>query len=371
MKNFISLAIAALFSLSLFAQENKGVIWETGSFNDVLAKAQKSKSKKLIFIDCYTSWCGPCKKMANDVFPTEVAGKYFNANFINAKFDMEKGEGVELMKRYKVAAFPTFLILDANGNEVGRVVGSGELNEFIALVEKAKDVNNSPKKVREAYDNNKRMENAVKYFKVLSASYLNDDSKAFAEEVIDDFKPSDIFLEELWPYLKQNVNSSDKIHKYIVDHKNMASLKFGSENINTIVLQSYTNKLYYYLTNSGMYGKVKKEELTDDVIKSCITITKLIASSDDYLANTCARLAELRMAGKTADIVKMYNYNNFAHLNYMQIQPVERLFARMTEISKENIEEYYQQKAEFLNNLVNGVDRWKDMFVKAKEKQNK
>lgn len=371
MKRIISLILALALSLTIFAQENKGVIWEDGSFSDILAKAQKSKSDKLIFIDCYTTWCGPCKKMANEVFPTEGAGKYFNANFINAKFDMEKGEGIDLMKKYKVAAFPTFLILDADGNEVGRVVGSGELNEFIALVEKAKDINNSPRKVREAYDNNKCIENAVSYFKVLSASYLNDDSMSFAEEVVDAFSPSEVFSEELWPYLKRSVNSSDKIHKYLVDHKNIASSKFGAENINTIILQSYTNKLHYYLTNSGMYGKVNKEDLTGDVVKTCITIVKLMASTNDYLANLCARLAELRMEGNVEEIVKMYRYSNFANLNSMQIQPVERIFAKMNEISKEDIEEYYKQKTDYLNNLISGIDRWRDMFVNAKEKQNK
>ena len=366
-KQFITLAVAAMFSLSLFAQENKGVIWENGSFNEVLAKAKKGKNKKLIFMDCYTSWCGPCKKMANEVFPTEAAGKYFNANFINAKFDMEKGEGKDLMKRFNVAAFPTFLILDADGNEIGRIVGGGQLDDFIARVEKAKNINNSPKKVKEKYDADKSVENAAAYFKALSAAYMNDESRVFAETVVDDFKAGEVLSEELWPYIRQSVNGSDKLHKFLVDNKSTASSKYGTENINSLILKTYTNKLFYYLAGYGISGKDNKDDITDDVVKCCINNIRLLANSNDYLANTCARLAELRLSGKSDDMVKMYNYRNFAHINYMQIQSIERLFAALKEVSKENIEEYYKQKKEFFERSIKDVDAWKDMFVKSKE----
>lgn len=371
MKKFITLAIAIMFSFSLFAQGSKGVIWETGSFNEVLAKAKKSKGKKLVFMDCYTSWCGPCKRMANEVFPTEEAGKYFNAKFINAKFDMEKGEGKDLLKRYKVAAFPTFLILDADGNEIGRVVGGGKLNEFIALVEKAMDVNNSPKKIKEKYDADKTVDNAVMYFKALSDAYMKNESKAFAEEVINNFKPSELFSETLWTYLKQNVGNSEKIHQYLVDHKDIAASKIGSENVNALLLQLYINKLYFYLTGDAVYGKIKKEEVTDDVVKSCISIVRLIAPSDDCFSTTIAKLAELRMEGKAEDIAKMYNYHNFAGENEVQIDSIEMLFIKLKEIGKENIEEYYKQKVEFYEDAIKNSNSWKDFFVQSKEKQNK
>ena len=53
---------------------------------------------------------------------------------------MERGEGIEIRKNYKIKAYPTFLILDEKGNEIGRVVGGNEINTFIEKVEKAKSV---------------------------------------------------------------------------------------------------------------------------------------------------------------------------------------------------------------------------------------
>ena len=102
----IFLFIAFLWiSLVSFAQD--GVNFEHLSFREALDKAKSEQ--KYVFMDCYTSWCGPCKNMTQNVFPQKKAGDYFNPKFICVKYDMEKGEGPELGKRFEVRAYPTFL----------------------------------------------------------------------------------------------------------------------------------------------------------------------------------------------------------------------------------------------------------------------
>lgn len=76
------------------------------------AKAQK----KLIFVDIYTTWCGPCKEMDKKTFTESSVGDKFNARFINYKVDAEKGFGVNLAKRYNVTSYPTCLFVDATEN---------------------------------------------------------------------------------------------------------------------------------------------------------------------------------------------------------------------------------------------------------------
>jgi thiol:disulfide interchange protein len=104
-------------------------------WNDVLAKAKAEN--KLIFLDAYTTWCGPCKYMQQAVFPKSSVGKFYNVNFINVKMDMEKGEGPDLAMKYGLTAIPTLMFIDGNGNLVHRFVGAVDGKELVALGKEA------------------------------------------------------------------------------------------------------------------------------------------------------------------------------------------------------------------------------------------
>lgn len=123
---------AHLNRLAARIEHNEGIVFETGSFNDALAKAKREG--KLVFLDAYTSWCGPCKMMSRDVFPRADVGAVFAPRYVSIKIDMEKGEGVELAKRYNISAFPTMLILDPDGKEIKRIVGALAPLELIKAV---------------------------------------------------------------------------------------------------------------------------------------------------------------------------------------------------------------------------------------------
>lgn len=99
----------------------QGVKFEDKSLADLLVQAKAEQ--KLVFIDCYTTWCGPCKRMAAEVFPQQSVGDFMNARFVSAKFDMEKGEAVLLGRKWDVNAYPTYMVLDADGQEKFNLVG--------------------------------------------------------------------------------------------------------------------------------------------------------------------------------------------------------------------------------------------------------
>lgn len=106
-------------------------------FKEILeiAKAQN----RLVFMDCYTSWCGPCKRLAAQVFPDSAVGDYFNSTFVNTKFDMEKGEGVDLASKYQIRAYPTLLWIDGSGNVVHKIVGGLDVGGLLQNGKKAVD----------------------------------------------------------------------------------------------------------------------------------------------------------------------------------------------------------------------------------------
>lgn len=109
-----------------------GVEFADLTFDQALAQA--AKTGKLVFMDCYTDWCVPCRHMAKEVFTLPQVGGYFNEHFVNLKMDMEKGEGVQLAKRYNISAYPTMLVLDAKGNVLKTVLGARKAEELLQMI---------------------------------------------------------------------------------------------------------------------------------------------------------------------------------------------------------------------------------------------
>ncbi|MFC0343278.1 thioredoxin family protein [Epilithonimonas hispanica] len=130
----IFLLLTFISSLLYFSQ---GIVFENSDFKSIVAKAKKEN--KIIFLDSYTTWCGPCKLMAKNIFTLQSVGDYYNSNFINAKIDMEKGEGIELAKKFKVTAYPTYLFIDGNGEVVHRTLGYVEEKDFLQFAKDAQD----------------------------------------------------------------------------------------------------------------------------------------------------------------------------------------------------------------------------------------
>ncbi len=155
MKKQILMALAAVLALPAMAQTNFRHI----TFDE--AKAAAKAESKLVFIDFYTSWCGPCKMMANQIFPQKEVGDYFNAKFVCVKYDAEK-EAAELAKTFKVNAYPTFVIVDATGKLVGTKVGGNfDGQAFIDDIEAIANPDLSPERVKARYEGGERTAKVV------------------------------------------------------------------------------------------------------------------------------------------------------------------------------------------------------------------
>ncbi|MBO0932032.1 thioredoxin family protein [Fibrella aquatilis] len=125
------------------ADEPTGIQFFKGSWPAVLAEAKKQN--KPVFVDIFTTWCGPCKLMAKQAFPDQKVGEKFNANFISYQIDAEKGEGIDVAKKYAVTAYPTSLYVSGDGDLIYRVVGysgiPGMMTEADKAIAAAKDPN--------------------------------------------------------------------------------------------------------------------------------------------------------------------------------------------------------------------------------------
>lgn len=135
MKKLIMMVSVLMISLTAISQ---GIKFQQERYADVLKMAKEQN--KLVFVDIYTSWCGPCKHMAKNIFPEVKAGEFYNAHFLNLQLDAEKSEdGKMVAKKFGVTAYPTFLFIDGNGELVYRFLGGRTVDMFVKEGEKAVD----------------------------------------------------------------------------------------------------------------------------------------------------------------------------------------------------------------------------------------
>lgn len=131
-----------------------GIDFFHGTWEEALVKAKDEG--KIIFVDAYTPWCGPCKRMAKTVFTDKKVGEYFNQNFVNLKLDMEREAGIKFGAKYPVSAYPTLYFIDAEGEVVQKVKGAQNAEGFLSLGKSVFSKVDFSKEFATAYDEGDR-----------------------------------------------------------------------------------------------------------------------------------------------------------------------------------------------------------------------
>jgi thiol-disulfide isomerase/thioredoxin len=224
----------------VFAQ-HQGIAFETGTWKETLAKAKAEN--KLVFLDGYTTWCGPCKKLDRDVYPLQEVGDFYNKNFINTKIDMEKGEGIDIAKQYAIRAYPTLLFLDHNGTVVHRTAGYVAPDDFIALGKTANDPSQNLAAMQARFDagdrdpdflmafTDKRFEAMDKSHLPIAEAYLKTQNDWKAEKNIR-------FI------YKYTSNASSELFQFIMHNRPSFYQYFPQKEVDTFVEELIYNKIY-------------------------------------------------------------------------------------------------------------------------------
>ena len=206
-KLYLMVILLTAIVLGVQAQEQGIRFEQTKEWKKILKKAKKEK--KLIFIDCYTSWCGPCKMLSTNVFTREDVGNQFNRDFVNVKYDMEKdADGVILKTTFDVKAFPTLVFVDPNtGQVVHKMVGAGSAEWLMEGGKTANDPQNNLSGLTKRYEAGERNADFLsRYLNVLASAYMQDKQGAVAAEYLNALSDDEIATKENWDLIKKNVN---------------------------------------------------------------------------------------------------------------------------------------------------------------------
>lgn len=181
----------------IVSAQDRSIRFEEGTFQTALEKAKQEN--KLLFVDCYTSWCGPCKMLARDVFTNNEVADYFNEHFISLKVDCEKGEGPEIKNRFGVSGYPTLLFINGKGEVVNKIVGASTQPHFLENVKKGLDPKNSLYAKEQKYESGYR-DQAFLVDLIANYKKAREDKKAteVSQELLKSVKGDQLLTKEMW-----------------------------------------------------------------------------------------------------------------------------------------------------------------------------
>jgi thiol-disulfide isomerase/thioredoxin len=206
----------------------QGISFEHGEWATALEMSKKEG--KLVFVDAFTTWCGPCKMLSRNTFPDSAVGAYFNKHFINVKMDMEKGEGIALAQQYTIASYPTLLFVNSTGELVHKAVGFHTPTQLIELGQNA----NNPEKQIGAMDKqyasgNRQPEFLSRYLEALAAAY-DPQSGIVANKFLA--TQTDFSTERNMDIIaRYSDDALAPAFKYLVTHRSAFDNKYGQEHI--------------------------------------------------------------------------------------------------------------------------------------------
>jgi thioredoxin-related protein len=258
-----ALFISYLLSvIQLALAQNRTIHFEKGTWAEIQAQAQKEN--KQIFVDAYTTWCGPCKWLAKNVFTNDTIADYYNAHFINASVDMEKGEAIELRKKWGVNAYPSLLFFSPQGNILHRTCGAMSVSDFLKLAEDAinpeKQIATAQKKYEGGNVTPDFLADFISRLSELCIPFEKESKQYFATQKLEDLSNK-----RNWSLIKSTVSDIDsREFKYVEQNQSIFEKLYDAKEVTQKVTDVYTNALMssiYKDTTTG-YKAIKSKLLS-------------------------------------------------------------------------------------------------------------
>jgi thioredoxin-related protein len=212
----------AVLSTHLRAEGDKegGIVFMKNEPWETVLKKAKAENK-LIFMDCYTVWCGPCKGLAQDIFPQKKVGDYFNAHFINVAYDMEKGDGKMLHEKYKknIIGFPTLLLINDRGEVIHQMAGYKEADALIEGI-KAGASGHSLFASEAKYNAGARdLETVSAYVSALNNAFLTDKIQPVINDYLETIPVDSLANADVWKTVgKYIIDPYSKAYRFVFDN---------------------------------------------------------------------------------------------------------------------------------------------------------
>lgn len=171
-------------------------------------------------MDVYTDWCAYCQKLDKEVYTDQRVVDYFNANFINVKFDAETEFGRQKAYQYAVDGYPTLLFLTTDESVYEEVNGFVPSPTLIAYAKNVQEAWVQLPSLSAKYERGELSpEEQLSYIGILEKSDY-EKAASVATEYIETLTEEDFLkIENLWLAARFENQLSSKPFQFISTHK--------------------------------------------------------------------------------------------------------------------------------------------------------
>jgi hypothetical protein len=315
--------------------------------------------------------------MAANVFTQDNVAEFFNKQFINAKIDMEKGEGINLAKKYEVYAYPTFLILNPDGEVLHRSCGAMQAEQFISWGKESFDKELRLGTLQQKYLNGERSSSFIlKYIDALDRACLN--AEKVAEEYLGSLKEDELYEKDNWMIFNSHIwNIDSKIFKTVVN-KHQKFYDLYGDDVNEKIVKVYQRKIYSSIR--------KKDEESYRKDMQNLKSLNFPQSKKAYAELECqyyySKNDWTNYATKAIEYINNFNINDPNELNnyawnfYEKVNN-KKMLEKALEWSKKSIEQkyiyaYLDTYAALLYKLGNKkeAEKYAELAIKKAEEEN-
>ena len=198
------------------------------------AKAAAAKEHKLLLIDFYTTWCGPCKRLSKAVFDNDKHAATIAKNFVLLKYDAEKDTSYHLSKKFHISSYPTGLVMNNDGRVVQKKFGMKTNKDGVDIDDYLSFLDDAVKRQKE----NKYIKGISKeinlQFPEFYINYINRTKKIEKEDLENYWSGTTDYLSEVQFCILAYFGGSPEANTYFLAHKDVYKDMYGEKDVTSL-----------------------------------------------------------------------------------------------------------------------------------------
>lgn len=224
---FVYLLLLCSFAVSAQSSADFGDLFFQGSLAEAKAKA-KAENRQVLII-CSTSYCGPCKELARELYPTPEFRQFRDSNELIILYypEIDKTDPDNVDATYNIEAVPAFVFLGSDGKEFTRFVGArsrATLEDLKACL--LADNSYAARKKRLEEDPS----TAYDFVQYLLTTFMNDEMEKTIYDLLKKGPLEDYFTEKWWEFYKGYAMFIDSgVIRFMVDYPDEVIAVIGKE----------------------------------------------------------------------------------------------------------------------------------------------